>query len=103
MSSRTTKSVMTFRHPFLVAGYTDELSAGAYEVLSDDEVLLSHSFTAYRRIATFLLINCHGGKSELRKVDHRDLELAHAQDQANTNTNEVKSSAAALSPPEDRK
>ena len=103
MSSRTTTSVVTFLHPFVVAGYNDELPAGEYEVLADDEVMLSHSFAAYRRTATFLLINWHAGKSELRAVDHRDLELALVQDQANANTNVIKNSAAALSPSEDRK
>ena len=103
MSSRTTTSIVTFLHPFVVAGYTDELPAGEYEVLADDEVMLSNSFAAYRRTATFLLINWHTGKSELRAVNQQDLELALAQDRANVNTNEIKNSAAALSPSEDRK
>ncbi|PRY75069.1 hypothetical protein CLV80_114106 [Yoonia maritima] len=103
MSSRTTTSFVTFLHPFVVAGYTDELPAGEYEVLADDDVMLSNSFAAYRRTATFLLIDWHAGKSELRAVDHRDLELALAQDQANANKHEIKNSAAALSPSEDQK
>lgn len=103
MSSRTTTSIVTFLHPFVVAGYKDELPAGDYEVLADDDVMLSHSFVAYRRTATFLLINLNAGKSELRAVDHRDLELALALALANTNTNAIKNSEAALSPSEDRK
>ena len=87
----------------MVAGFTDELPAGDYEVLADDEVIQSDSFAAYRRTATFLLINLHAGKSELRAVDLRDLELALAQDQANATTKAMKNSAAALSPSEDRK
>ena len=39
MSSRTTTSVVTFPYPFVVAGYTDELPAGEYQVLADDEVM----------------------------------------------------------------
>lgn len=103
MSSRTTTSFVTFLNPFVVAGYTDELPAGEYEVLADDDVMLSNSFAAYRRTATFLLIGWHVGKSELRAVDHRDLELALTQDQANANKHEIKNSAAALSPSEDQK
>lgn len=57
MSSRTTTSVVTFLHPFVVAGYTGDLPAG------DDVVL-----RAYRRTETFLLINWHAGKLELRAV-----------------------------------
>lgn len=103
MSSRTTTSVVTFHYPFVVAGYTDELPAGEYQVLADDEVMLSHNFAAYRRTATFLLINWHEGKSEQHAVDQQDLELALAQDQANTNITVIKNSEAALSPSEDRK
>ena len=80
MLARTTTSVVTFLHPFVVAGYTDELPAGAYEVSADDQVMQSYSFAAYRWTATFLLINWHAGKSELRAVDQRDLELVLAQD-----------------------
>ena len=76
MSSRTTTSTVTFLHPFVAAGYTGELPAGDDELLADDDVMQSDSFAAYRRTATFLLINWHAGKSELRAVDHRDLELA---------------------------
>jgi hypothetical protein len=85
------------------SGYADELPAGDYEVLADDDVMLSRSFAAYRRTTTFQLINWPAGKSERRAVDHRDLELALAQDQANPNTNVIKNSAAALSPSEDQK
>jgi len=103
MSSRTTTSIVLFFHPFVVAGYTDELPAGDYEVLADDEVILSSSSAAYRRKTTFLLINWPAGKSERRAVDHQDPELALAQDQANANLTVIKNSEAALSPSEDRK
>jgi len=101
MSSRTTTSVVAFLPPFVVARYMDELPAGDCGVLADDDVMLSHSSAVYRQTATFLLINWPAGKSELRAVDHRDLELAVAQDHANATTNVVKNSAAALSPSED--
>ncbi len=39
----------------------------------------------------------------MRAIDHRDLELALAQDQANAKINVIKNSAAALSPSEDQK
>jgi hypothetical protein len=103
MLSRTTTSIVTFLHPFVVAGYNDELPAGEYEVLVDEDVMPSSNFAAYRRTATFLLINWRAGKSELRAVDHRDLELALAQDRADANKHEIKNSAAALSPSEDQK
>ena len=98
MSSCTTTSVVTFLNPFVIAGYADELPAGDYDVLADDNVMLR----SYRRTATFLLINLPAGIRELCAVDHRDLELALAQNQANPTTDEIKNSAAALSPSEDQ-
>ncbi|MGB3246171.1 MAG: hypothetical protein WBB25_16675 [Sulfitobacter sp.] len=84
MSSRTTTSFVTFNHSFVVAGYTDELPAGRYQILAEDEVLRSASFAAYRRTATYLLVKAQAAPIELRPVDYRDLKLALAQDQAIT-------------------
>ena len=33
MAMRSTKSTVTFEHPFLLSGYTDELPAGDYDVV----------------------------------------------------------------------
>ena len=85
MLSRTTTSLVTFEHPFVVAGYTDELPPGNYEIFAEDEVLQSGTFMAYRRTATHLLIRSTTGQSELRPVDHRDLQLALEQDQVGAN------------------
>lgn len=103
MLSRTTTSIVTFLHPFVAAGYTGELPTDKSDVLAEKDVMQCNSIAAYRWAATFLLINWHAGKSELRAVNHRDLALALAQDQTNANTNVIKSSAAALSPSEDQK
>ncbi|GAA4215233.1 hypothetical protein GGQ68_002881 [Sagittula marina] len=103
MSSRTTTSAVTFLHPFVVTRYTDELPADDYEMLADDDVMQSYGFAAYRRTATFPLNNWRAGKSVLRAVDHRELEGALPQDQANANTNAIRNSAAALSPSKDQK
>ncbi|MBT8155514.1 hypothetical protein KMP13_16910 [Epibacterium ulvae] len=76
---------------------------GEQEVMADDDVMPRNSFAAYRRKATFLLINRHAEKPELRAVKQQGPELALAQGQASETTNEIKNSAAALSPSEDRK
>lgn len=85
MDSRSTTSTVTFAHPFHIAGYEDELPAGDYEVVVDEDLLQGLSFEAYRRSGTFLLI--HGwagswGAVEMRSIDPRDLEAALARDQA---------------------
>ncbi len=91
---------MTFVHPFVLAGYADELPPGSYELFAEDEVMQSLSFTAYRRTATHLLIKWDTGESELRPIDHRDLEMALAQDRA---CKTIQKSEAALSPSKDLK
>ena len=85
MSSRTTTSFVTFFHPFAMGGYEDEMPAGSYEVFAEDEVLHGSCFTACRRIATHLLKVCRTGDPELLEIDHRDLEVALAKDQACSN------------------
>jgi hypothetical protein len=92
---------VTFVHPFGVAGYTDELPPGGYELFAEDEVMQSLSFMAYRRTATHLLIRWATGRSKLRPIDQRDLEMALAQDQVCAKRH--KNSEAALSPSKDKK
>ena len=82
MISRTTTSIVTFVHPFVVAGYADELPPGSCKLFAKDEVMQSLGFMASRRTATRLLINWDTGGSELRPVDHLDLEMALAKYQA---------------------
>ncbi|WP_286145464.1 hypothetical protein [Thalassobius sp. I31.1] len=36
MLSGTTTSVVTFLHPFVIAGYTEELPGGEYKVMQSD-------------------------------------------------------------------
>ncbi len=87
MNARTTRSTVTFDHPFRISGYEDELPSGSYEVVVDEELLEGLSFEAYRRTASFLLISGHGGQageSEMRQIDPRDLDAALSRDRAQT-------------------
>ena len=102
MSSRTTTSKVTFLHTFVVGGYDDELPAGTYSIIAEDEVVADLGLPAYRRTATHILINryAEARPSELRSFNRRDLELALVQDQACSS--EVQNSGAALSPSKDQ-
>jgi hypothetical protein len=84
VNSRTTRSTVTFAHPFRIAGYEDELPAGDYEVVVDEDLLEGLSFEAYRRTASFLMIEGQAGgrgQAEMRPIDPRDLDAALARDQ----------------------
>ncbi len=85
MNTRSTRSTVTFAHPFHIAGYEGDLPAGDYEVVVDEDLLQGLSFEAWRRSASYLLIGGRAGSrgpTEMRPVDPRDLEAALARDQA---------------------
>lgn len=84
MNTRSTRSTVTFAHAFHIAGYDDELPAGTYDVVVDEDLLQGLSFEAYRRSGTYLMIGGQAGgrgPAEMRPIDPRDLEAALVRDQ----------------------
>ena len=102
MDMRSTRSTVTFSHPFTLSEYPGELPAGDYEVLVEEELIQGLSFEAYRRTATYLE-ECgrgsHAGRTELRAISDRALNEALSRDLMTSETNTH--SDAALSPQED--
>lgn len=85
MKTRTSKKVVTFRRPFILGGFDEELPAGAYSVETDEELLEGISFAAYRRVSTLLHLHPKPGRSglsEILTVDPNELDAAHARDRA---------------------
>ncbi len=83
MATRSTSSTVHFLRPFTLTGYTDELPAGEYEVLVEEELLEGLSFAAYRRTATYLTVRGRGrmaGRAELLPINETDLETALGPD-----------------------
>ena len=54
MTTRTTKSTVSFTRPFSLSGFDGEQPAGSYSVETDEELLDGVSFPAYRRMATMM-------------------------------------------------
>lgn len=104
MNLRSSRSTVTFSNAFTVSGYSDELPAGNYEVLVEEELLQGLSFEAYRRTATYMMVHGkggRGGRTEIRVITESDLKKALSRDQAiSEKTNH---SEAALFPQEDLK
>ena len=103
MTTRSTRSTVTFSAPFALSGYPGELPAGTYEVVVEEELLQGLSFEGWRRTATSLTVRGRGspaGRSESHVISDSDLEEALRRDAATTQTNTQ--SEAALSPQEDR-
>lgn len=102
MDTQSSKSMVTFLNSFVLAGYPDELPAGAYEVVVEEELLQGLSFEAYRRTSTSLMVRGKRGQAsrmEMRPTTERDLEMALSHDRATAN--EIVGSEAAFSPSED--
>lgn len=103
MNIRSTSSTVTFLKPFTLGKVPDELPAGDYEVVVEEELLQGLSFEAYRRTATYLMVHGRGsraGCTQLRAISEGDLKEALRRDAATPKSH--KKSDAALSPQEDR-
>ncbi len=100
MNSRTTKSTVSFAHPFAIGGGLTGLPAGDYEVVVDEELLPNLSFKAYRRTATYILVKSRKaqGSTQMYPIDPEDLRLALSHDQERCRKSEK--SEAALIPQE---
>jgi hypothetical protein len=56
MTMRSRRETITFRHPFRIKGIDRQLSAGAYEVITDEEMIEGPSFASFRRVATMIMV-----------------------------------------------
>ncbi|MCO8146944.1 hypothetical protein NHN26_17305, partial [Rhodovulum tesquicola] len=89
-------------NPFTVPGYSDELPAGDYDLLVEEELLQGLSFEAWRRTATYLTVQgrgSHAGRTEMRAMTEHDLTAALSRDRAANHENDH--SEAAPSPQEE--
>jgi hypothetical protein len=56
MTMRSRRETITFRHPFRIKGIDRMLHAGAYEVITDEEMIEGLSFASFRRVATMIMV-----------------------------------------------
>ena len=83
LSVRTSSRNVVFSHPFTLSGVDELQPAGSYTVETDEELIQALSFSAYRRVATWLkLAQGQGGKGmiEIAQVDPAELEFLLARD-----------------------
>ena len=87
MTTRTRSETVTFLHPFRLSGADDVQPPGRYLVETDEELLQSLSFPAYRRCSTYIHLAGRPGSSELSRVvdiDPAELAAALTSDAATT-------------------
>ena len=81
MTMRSRRETITFRHPFRINGIDRLLSAGAYEVITDEEMIEGLSFASFRRVATMIMVPAPRGPSvEMISISPIDLTDAQRND-----------------------
>lgn len=56
MTTRSRRETVTFLHPTQIKGIDRVLAPGAYEVVTDEEMIEGLSFASFRRIATMIMV-----------------------------------------------
>ena len=80
MTMRSRRETITFRHPFRIKGIDRQLSAGAYEVITDEEMIEGLSFASFRRVATMIMVPGAAPRSaSMEMISIGATDLADAQ------------------------
>jgi hypothetical protein len=81
MTIRSRRQTITFKHPFRIKGVDRLLSAGAYEVITDDEMIEGLSFAVFRRVATMIMVPAaRSSAKEMLSISSIDLSDAQRID-----------------------
>jgi hypothetical protein len=87
MTTRSRHETITFKHPFRIKGIDRLLPAGAYEVITDEEMIEGLSFASYRRVATMIMVPAaapRGSTMEMFSIGSIDLSDAQRTDASAT-------------------
>ena len=80
MTVRSRRETITFKHPFRIKGVDRLLSAGAYEVITDDEMIEGLSFAVFRRVATMIMVPAAAPRSStMEMLSISSIDLSDAQ------------------------
>ena len=78
MSSR--RETITFLHPFRIRGIDRLLRPGAYQVITDEEMIEGLSFPAFRRVATMIMMPAAPPRSStMEMISIGSVDLSDAQ------------------------
>ena len=80
MTTRSRRETVHFRHSFRIKGIDRPLPAGAYEVVTDEEMIEGLSFASYRRVATMIMVPCAPPRqSSTEMISIGSVDLSDAQ------------------------
>ena len=83
MTTRSRRETVHFRHPFRIKGIDRQLAAGAYEIVTDEEMIEGLSFPCFRRVATMIMVPAaapHHSSTEMLSISSVDLSDAQRID-----------------------
>jgi hypothetical protein len=80
MTKRSRRETVHFKHPFRIKGIDRLLPAGAYEVITDEEMIEGLSFPCFRRIATLIMVpGVAPRNSSMEMISISSVDLSDAQ------------------------
>jgi hypothetical protein len=80
MTMRSRRETITFKHPFQIKGIDRLLPPGAYEVITDEEMIEGLSFAAFRRVATTIIVPAAPPRTlTMERISISPVDLAEAQ------------------------
>jgi hypothetical protein len=80
MTTRSRRETVTFRHPFRIKGIDRVLPPGAYEVITDEEMIEGLSFASFRRVATMIMVPAAAPRSStMEMISIGSVDLSDAQ------------------------
>jgi len=80
VQTRTTRTTVTFAHPFRLKGVDGIHPAGDYAVDTDEDLIDGLSFLSWRRVATMIFVRRSDGATEMHRLDPGDLDAALRRD-----------------------
>ena len=80
MTMRSRREAITFLHPFRIKGIDRLLPPGAYQVITDEELIEGLSFPAFRRVATMIMVPAAPRRSStMEMISIGSVDLSDAQ------------------------
>jgi hypothetical protein len=80
MTTRSRRETVHFKHPFRIKGIDRLLSPGAYEVITDEEMIEGLSFASFRRVATMIMVPAAAPRtSSMEMISIGSVDLSDAQ------------------------
>ena len=80
MTTRSRRETVHFKRPFRIKGIDRLLAPGAYEVITDEEMIEGLSFASFRRVATMIMVpGAPPHHSSIEMLSISSVDLADAQ------------------------